>query len=76
MAVGTAVCDHSLDNQAFFPNLSCSKLQHNPAPFIRAFMTLTTEDDRLAEIIRIFSGLGPEKQSNIYRLLCRYSKKT
>lgn len=36
-----------------------------------------TEDDRLAEIIRIFSGLEPEKQSNIYRLILRrYSKKT
>ncbi|HAT1658811.1 TPA: helix-turn-helix transcriptional regulator [Legionella pneumophila] len=36
-----------------------------------------TEDDRLAEIIRIFSGLGFEKQSNIYRLILRrYTKKT
>jgi len=41
--VGTALCDHSLDNYAFFdPNLGCTKLHHNPAPFIRGFMPLTT----------------------------------
>jgi len=57
--VGTALCDHSLDNYAFFdPNLGCTKLHHNPAPFIRGFMPLTT----LAIKIIVFNQIGWIKQ--------------